>query len=233
MKYLFWDIDGTLLLTGGAGAFAMLKVIKEHYFLDDFQFKHSLAGRTDSEIIKEAVLQVKGRFNTADAANLLIMYHKELTNYLPRYEGQVMYNVEKTLQYFNQPGSGFTNCLLTGNTKTGARLKLEHYNLARYFDWDRSVFGELSEERSELARIAFNRFYIRDQQIEPEDFIFIGDTPNDVLCARAIGARCLVVLVGSHYERKDFEQVQPWRIIDHLPDDPAQLAVLFNEPSHS
>lgn len=233
MKYLFWDIDGTLLLTGGAGAFAMLKVIKEHYFLDDFQFNHSLAGRTDSEIIKEAVLQVKGRFNTADAANLLIMYHKELANYLPRYEGQVMYNVEKTLQYFNQPGSGFTNCLLTGNTKTGARLKLEHYDLAQYFDWDRSVFGELSEERSELARIAFNRFYIRDPQIAPEDFIFIGDTPNDVLCARAISARCLIVLVGSHYERKDFEQVQPWRIIDHLPDDPAQLAAMFNEPYNS
>lgn len=229
MKYLFWDIDGTLLLTGGAGAFAMLKVIKEHYFLDNFEFKKSLAGRTDSEIIKEAVLQVKGRFNTADAANLLIMYHKELANYLPRYQGQVMYNVEKTLQYFSQPGSGYTNCLLTGNTKTGARLKLEHYHLAKYFNFDRSVFGELSEDRCELARIAFNRFYIKNPDIKPSDFIFIGDTPNDVLCANAIGAKCLVVLVGSHYQRSNFDAVKPWRIIEHLPDDPSELAAMFGE----
>ena len=75
MKYLFWDIDGTLLLTGGAGANAMLDVIKEHYFLKDFKFNKSLAGRTDPEIIKEAVKQIKGRCSAADAASLLIRYH--------------------------------------------------------------------------------------------------------------------------------------------------------------
>ena len=59
MKYLFWDIDGTLLLTGGAGANAMLDVIKEHYFLKDFKFNKSLAGRTDPEISKKQSSKLK------------------------------------------------------------------------------------------------------------------------------------------------------------------------------
>lgn len=95
MKYLFWDIDGTLLLTGGAGANAMLDVIKEHYFLKDFKFQKSLAGRTDSEIIKEAVLQIKGHFHAADAASLLIRYHMALPKYLNCYQGYVLPHVQK------------------------------------------------------------------------------------------------------------------------------------------
>ena len=52
MKYLMWDVDGTLVLTGGAGKDAMINVIKDYYFLDAFDFTRSLAGRTDSDIIK-------------------------------------------------------------------------------------------------------------------------------------------------------------------------------------
>ena len=51
MKYLMWDVDGTLILTGGAGKDAMINVIKDYYFLDAFDFTRSLAGRTDSDII--------------------------------------------------------------------------------------------------------------------------------------------------------------------------------------
>lgn len=229
MKYLFWDIDGTLLLTGGAGANAMLDVIKEHYFLKDFRFSKSLAGRTDPEIIKEAVAQIKGRCSAADAASLLIRYHMKLPEYLNRYQGTVLKNVQKTLDCFTQPGTNFTNCLLTGNTKTGAKLKLAHYGLDKYFDFDASVFGELSEDRRELAKIAWQRFYAKNPDISTDDFIFIGDTPNDVICANAIDAKCLVVLWGSNYQKEDFQQVKPWKIIDALPDNPAELQKLFEE----
>lgn len=229
MKYLFWDIDGTLLLTGGAGANAMLEVIKEHYFLKDFKFNKPLAGRTDPEIIKEAVKQIKGRCSAADAASLLIRYHMLLPEYLKRYQGAVLKNVQETLEYFSKPELGYKNCLLTGNTKTGAKFKLAHYGLDKYFDFDASVFGELSEDRRELAKIAWQRFYAQNPAISTDDFIFIGDTPNDVICAQAIDARCLVVLWGSHYQKEDFAPVQPWKIIDFLPDQPEQLQKLFEE----
>ena len=70
MKYLMWDVDGTLILSGGAGKDAMIKVIKDYYFLDAFDFNKSLAGRTDSDIIKSVVTRLRGRCNSSEAAGL-------------------------------------------------------------------------------------------------------------------------------------------------------------------
>lgn len=229
MKYLMWDIDGTLILTGGAGGQAMIQVIKDYYFLDAFAFPRSLAGRTDSEIIKDAVTFIRGRCHLAEAASLLIRYHMALPKFLLQYEGRIMKNVEKTLQYFQRPDSKFENCLLTGNTRTGAKLKLEYYKLAHYFNFDHSAFGELAEDRRELARIALQRFYIADPGVTADDLIFIGDTINDVLCADAIGARCIIVLDGSSKKREDFADCPPWKILDALPDDPQDFEKLLEE----
>lgn len=121
MKYLMWDVDGTLVLTGGAGKDAMINVIKDYYFLDAFDFTRSLAGRTDSDIIKSVVTRLRGRCSSAEAAGLLIRYHMELPKQLPLHKGRVLKNVEKTLAYFAKPGSKYLNCLLTGNTRTGAQ----------------------------------------------------------------------------------------------------------------
>lgn len=90
MKYLMWDVDGTLILSGGAGKDAMIKVIKDYYFLDAFYFNKSLAGRTDSDIIKSVVTRLRGRCNSAEAAGLLIRYHMELPKQLPLHKGRVL-----------------------------------------------------------------------------------------------------------------------------------------------
>ena len=229
MKYLMWDVDGTLILSGGAGKDAMIKVIKDYYFLDAFDFTRSLAGRTDSDIVKGVVTRLRGRCNSAEAAGILIRYHMELPKQLPLHTGRVLKNVEKTLQYFTQPHSSCTNCLLTGNTSTGARLKLQHFGLAGYFDYAHSVFGEISESREMLAQVALQRLYLQNEAISPKDLIFIGDTPNDARCANAIGAPCIIVMAGSGYKREDFAAEQPWKIIDALPDDPADFAKLLDE----
>lgn len=229
MKYLFWDIDGTLLLTGGAGANAMLDVIKDYYFLKEFSFQKSLAGRTDSEIIREAVMQVKGKFRPADAASLLIRYHMKLPQYLPKYQGRILKNVESTLSFFANKPEQYTNCLLTGNTKTAAKYKLDYYNLSRFFDFNKSVFGEISEDRTELAKVAWQRLYSQNPHITPENFVFIGDTPSDVLCAQAIDAKSIVILEGSNYRAEDFSPVAPDVILDQLPDDPSALQALFEK----
>lgn len=228
MKYLFWDVDGTLLLTGGAGTNAMADAIKEHFNLPDFEFNKSLAGRTDSEIIKAAVLQIKGNFKLSDAASLLIKYHQKLPQYLNKYQGSVLYNVENTLQFF-QNNPEFENCLLTGNTRTGAKLKLEHYKLYKYFNFNKSVFGETSENRTELAKVARQRIYVENPQIASDDFIFIGDTPNDVLCAQAIDAKCLIILSGSHYEEADFQDFSNCKVLKTLPDNPSELVKIIEE----
>ncbi|MGM9582547.1 MAG: HAD family hydrolase [Phascolarctobacterium sp.] len=230
MKYLMWDIDGTLILTGGAGKDAMINVIKDYYFLDAFDFTHSLAGLTDSDIIKSVVTRLRGHCSSAEAAGLLIRYQMELPKQLPLHKGRILKNVEKTLAYFAQPNSKYLNCLLTGNIRSGAQEKLAYYGLDKYFSFDHSVFGEASENREELARIAFSRFFLlHNQNFSPEQMLFIGDTPNDVKCAHSIGARCLVVLDGSGYKREDFEACQPWKILDCLPDEPQDLEKLLDE----
>ena len=229
MKYLMWDIDGTLLLTGGAGKNALIKVIKDYYFLDAFDFTESLAGRTDSDIVKKVVQRLRGRYNVAEVAGILIRYHMELPKQLPLYQGRVLKNVEKTLRYFDLPDSKYHNCLLTGNTHTGAQLKLAYYGLEKYFHFDHSAFGELSESREELAKILWQRMYLENESIKAEDLIFIGDTPNDAKCAQAIGARCLIVLDGSFHKREELESCGAWKIIDALPDNPAELEKLFEE----
>lgn len=229
MKYLMWDVDGTLILSGGAGKDAMIKVIKDYYFLDAFYFNKSLAGRTDSDIIKSVVTRLRGRCNSAEAAGLLIRYHMELPKQLPLHKGRVLKNVEKTLQYFCRPDSRYCNCLLTGNTSTGAHIKLQHFGLDQYFNHEHSVFGEISENREMLAKVAFHRLYMQNEEAKPNELIFIGDTPNDVRCANAIGAPCLIILEGSGYKPEDFSEVKPWKIIDRLPDDPKQLELLLDE----
>ena len=228
-KHLMWDVDGTLLLTGGAGMQAMLQVIKDYYFLDAFAFQSSLAGRTDSEILKSAVTFIRGRCHLSEVASLIIRYQMELPKWLPKYQGRIMKNVEKTLQYFQKEDSRYENCLLTGNIRMGAKQKLAHYKLDHYFNFDHSVFGELAEDRRDLARIALQRLQIAEQGATAADLIFIGDTINDVLCAQAIGARCLIVLDGSSKKREDFAEVAPWKILDALPDNPADLERLLDE----
>lgn len=226
-----WDIDGTLLLSGGAGKDALIKVIKDYYFLDAFDFTESLAGRTDSEIVKNVVTRLRGRCNSAEAAGILIRYHMELPKQLPLHEGRVLKNVEKTLAYFNRPNTRYCNCLLTGNTSTGAHLKLSYFALDKYFNYQNSIFGEISESREMLAKVALQRLYLQNKNISAKQLIFIGDTPNDVLCANAIGSLCLIVLEGSSYKREDFTQIKPWLIIDSLPDNPADLEKLLDSES--
>lgn len=230
MKYLLWDVDGTLLLTGGAGKDALVKVIMDYYFLDAFPFTESLAGRTDADIIKNIVTRLRGRCNVGEAASLLIRYHMQLPKELPTHSGRVLKNVEKTLQHFAKPDSKYKNCLLTGNTRTGAFLKLQYYKLDQYFDFNHSAFGEISESRDELARTLFSRLYLADQNnFTAQDLIVIGDTVKDAQCAHAIGARCLIVLDGTKQTREDFAEVQPWKILDYLPDNPEELEKLFDE----
>ncbi len=234
MKYLMWDVDGTLLLTGMAGKDALEKVIKEFYYLDAFEFNENLAGKTDSYIFKSVVERLRGRCNVGETASLMIRYHMELPHQMPKHNGHLMKNVEKTLQYIDQKKEQYTNCLLTGNTKTGAQIKLEYYKLDHYFDFNHSAFGEISEDRSEIARVLYNRFYIETNgSINPKDIIIIGDTPNDAACANAIGVRSLIILNGSGFKREDFDNAplaqQPWKIIDALPDDPADFERILDE----
>ena len=91
----------------------------------------------------------------------------------------------------------FHLALLTGNFEPAAHIKLAHFGIANFFEW--GGFGEESRDREELARVAARRARERNvPQIARERAIVIGDTPHDVACAHAIGARCLAVATGNY-----------------------------------
>src|SRR5574344_888906 len=227
MKYLCWDIDGTLLLTNNAGLDALNLTIRER-FGKDYRFAHSLAGTTDSSIVKEVVTALKGRCSSADAAGFLITYARLLKQQLPTHRGRLMPYVLETLSYIRDRVPEWQNCLLTGNTREAAIAKIQYYRLAPYVDFNRSVYGDLSEDRQELARILYARLLGEQSITSPGDLVVIGDTVHDASCAAAIGAPCLIVLAGSSARREDFAALQPWKIIDALPADPADFVRLVN-----
>ena len=229
MKYIFWDIDGTLLKTGLAGVSALRAAIKQYFGIENYQFSHTLAGMTDSFIFKQTIKDIKGSCNADDADALLIIYHQLLPQYLPTHRGSLMPNVQTTLQYFAEHDTGYRTCLLTGNTTTGSFAKLKHYGIDQYFDSQYTTCGELNEDRSELAKTAYQRLQLLDPTLTPAKIIIIGDTPNDIRCAKAINARSLIVLAGSSYSRTDLQAHAPWRLIEQLPKEPQALLALLSE----
>ena len=199
MNYLFWDIDGTLLLSARAGIDALKEAIRIRYNCNDFTFSHELAGCTDSHIIKRAITDIKGSCKASDAAGLLILYYRLLPEFLQSHKGRLLPNVENVLNYLDQNEAGYISALLTGNAGHAAHMKLKHYGIFLFFDYSLSAFGELSEDRTILAQAAFHKLYVKNPAIKPEEVTIIGDTPNDIKCAKAIGARSLIVLAGSSY----------------------------------
>ncbi len=228
MKYLVWDIDGTLLLTKRAGMDALKQAIKVRFFKDDYEFSYSLAGRTDSQIVKDIITDIKGRCTSADAASLLINYHKYLKENLVSHQGHLMPNVETTLKYVQSNLPDWENIILSGNTSIGAHAKLEHYKINQYFNFTHGAYGDLSEDRNELARILLNRIKISDATATPDDLIFIGDTAADIKCAHSIGARCILLLAGSEHTAEEMSVYEPWKILDELPANPEDFAKLIN-----
>ena len=155
-----------------------------------------MSGRTDPLIIGDACRQhqvvADGRM-----AELLQLYFSCLTEELPRPAAgkRVLPGVVPLLEALRRDRNAVL-ALLTGNFSTSARLKLEHFQLWDYFET--GAFGEDAPERNGLVPVALERVKARGHgSIPPRRTVIIGDTPHDVACAAAAGARSVAVATGS------------------------------------
>ena len=196
---VLFDIDGTLVLTGRAGLRGMTSAFSRLYGSVEALDGIPVAGRTDRAIVSDA-LRAAGRPVTPDEilrlrdayiADLQV----EIGRPVPDFSG-VLPGVEALLdELAAQPGVSVG--LLTGNFEAGARIKLGHFDL-----WDRfpfGAFGDDHDDRNALVPVALSR--ARDAGIpEPpaDRVVVIGDTPLDIACARAHGARAVAVATGSY-----------------------------------
>lgn len=196
---ILFDIDGTLVLTGGAGLRAMNRacedVVGHGKALDGIP----VAGRTDWSILED-VMRLHGM--TLEPARFADLRERYVTHLRDEIEQPgtgtkaVMPGIRELLEAL-QSRADVTLGLLTGNFIEGARIKLEHFDLWRYFKC--GAFGDDSSDRNALVPVAIERARqcgIGD--VAPADVIVIGDTPHDIACALAVGATPVGVATGSY-----------------------------------
>ena len=194
MLYLF-DIDGTLVDTGGAGMAALNEATREVFGQDGPPL--DLAGSTDLGIIAN----IHAHFGIEPTAERIAayfeIYHSRLEWNLAQggFPGRVLGGVTALLDELANR-SGATVGLLTGNTAGGAARKMRHFGLSSHFQF--GAYGCDHADRNLLGPVALKRAAVHaGRNFTAEETLVIGDTPKDVACAHAMGARCLAVATGQ------------------------------------
>jgi phosphoglycolate phosphatase-like HAD superfamily hydrolase len=205
---LLFDIDGTLVDTGGKGMAALRKTASEIFGNEGPPL--DLAGSTDLGILEN----LHAHFGAAPCAErthrFFETYHIHLEDSLisNTAEGRVLDGVVELLQEI--AGAPHAKpALLTGNTMQGAWIKLRHYRLDHHFSF--GAYGSDRADRNLLGRIALERALAHTgQAYGPERTLVIGDTPKDIACAHAVGAKCLAVATGQFTESQLAEAGADW-----------------------
>ncbi len=196
MPIILWDIDGTLIRSGGAGKHAMEGALRDAFQLADIKDEVPYSGRTDSAISRD-LLRVHGIDPTdANRRSLEKAYLARLPESLRSRGGTVLPGVLEVLRALKLDSNVVVG-LLTGNIRAGAQTKLGHFGLWDFFTC--GGFGDEQFERDEVARFALREVCTHTaRDVDPADIWVIGDTPHDVKCARAIGTKAIAVATGWH-----------------------------------
>ena len=232
LKILLWDIDGTLMRSTVQGGYkkyfsaTMQKVYGSAGRLDDL----IPSGMTDTQIMFEALrhenFTPERIFERKD--ELLRVFQAEMQRILAEngepYE--LLPGVREILANTHE-NPRFINALLTGNLSVAAEIKLTSVGLWHYFANAPNAFGEISHNRNDLAIEAgklFNERY--GFEFAPAQFVVIGDTPNDIACARAFGAKVLAVKTGRGQSREKLRENDPDYLLEDLSDTQKILEIL-------
>ncbi len=193
MQVLLFDIDGTLIDAGGAGQAAMEQAIAREFGETRPVFDIPATGRTDRAIGRDLFDYYSIPATDANWSRYVQTYLSLLPVSLREREGGILPGVVTLLEQLTRRDDVFLG-LLTGNFVEGARLKLQHYGLHGHFRM--GGYGDDHLERDDVARHAFMTLQSHLPEVATSDIWVIGDTPSDVRCARAIGARAVAVATG-------------------------------------
>jgi phosphoglycolate phosphatase-like HAD superfamily hydrolase len=208
-KLILFDIDGTLVLTGGAGIRALNRACKELVGHAAALDGIPVAGRTDRIILSDVVASVGRSLDAALFEELRARHIAHLREEIERpgtpqaFEAlgarsgvkAVMPGVRELLDAL-QPRPDVLLGLLTGNFEAGARIKLEHFDLWRYFRC--GAYGDDAADRNDLVPFALERARRCGlPELAPADILVVGDTPHDIACARVVGATPVGVATGG------------------------------------
>lgn len=219
---LFWDIDGTLIDSGGAGRLALTEAASQMIGDSVDLSSMKMAGLTELAIainILETLGLIPGKQNLK---RLLSLYKKNIAACLHQTEGYILAGVREILDSLQQC-ERVISILLTGNCEAGAWAKLSHYGLDHYFRL--GSFGEKHRDRNELAKFALTIARSQVQNLNLEQCYVIGDTPHDIRCGQAIGAKTIAI-ANQHYGVDELASYQTSLVWETFPSPTSFMAQL-------
>jgi len=223
MRVCFFDIDGTLLSTGGAGQAAMEAALLSEFQADRPVEGIPMAGRTDRAIVSDLFAFYGVEEDEQIWTKFMAAYLRHLPEHLRQRQGTVLPGIAAVLDELQQRDDVLLG-LLTGNFREGAQLKLSHYRIHHYFLF--GGFGDRHHHRDDVAGEALREAVRHHGNPFPGERVWvIGDTPADVRCARAIGARAVAVATGN-YSRDDLDATAPDHLFDDFSDSASLLSLL-------
>ncbi len=222
-RLLLFDIDGTLIDSGGAGIQSLKDVLAQQFGITDDLGGVEVAGKTDVAIVHQILRKQKIDPTEENTDKFLERYLALLALELPRCAGRLLPGVKELLPRLEARPQNIL-ALLTGNLRRGAKLKLEHYGI-----WDFFAFGAFADDhhdRNQLGRFAQERARERHaREFAAAEIDVIGDTPHDIACGKAIGARTIAVTTGS-FSREQLAACQPDRILEDFSEIDSVLSEL-------
>jgi phosphoglycolate phosphatase-like HAD superfamily hydrolase len=212
-RLVLFDIDGTLVHTGGAGTAAFTKTFATEFNLHHGTERMKFAGRTDVSLVRE-FFKFHGQPETKENfARFFAHYVFWLDHILQRNGGEACRGIHefiRDLQALPQPP---VLGLLTGNVQIGAEIKLRHFGLWEHFNF--GGFADDHEDRNHIAAAALQRGRrVLGQDLQPHEIVVIGDTPFDVRCGKFIGAKTLAVATGGSKLAELQPHAADWTVAD-------------------
>jgi len=226
-KLILWDIDGTLIYSGGVAGESMRAAMERVYGRASTEARHSYAGKTDRQIILETFAE-RGYDDLMDTLDhFTATYIEELSgrrdDFLARC--RVLEGVAAVLERLT--AADVVQSVLTGNLQPIARIKLDLMGLTRFLDLDVGAYGSDHHRRAELVPIAAARAERRyGHPFSGADMVVIGDTPHDIDCGRAAGARTLAVATGP-FSADALRAHGPDVVLPNLADTDRVLESIF------
>ena len=216
IRVVFWDIDGTLIRTGGAGVKAFERTFETVFGLKEATRTLQFSGRTDTSLIRECFLLHRIAPTPENFQAFFSAYPLLLEEFLQQLPGAVCEGVLPFLQRLLALPEPPLMALLTGNIRRGAELKLSHYRLWHHFRT--GAFGDDHEDRNCIAGIARDRAQaILATNLTGPEMLVIGDTPLDIACGKSIGAQVLGVATGN-FSREQLAAAGATLAVDELGD---------------
>ena len=213
VRLVLFDIDGTLIRTGGAGVKAFARVLAMEFNFRDGAERLKFAGRTDTSLAREFFRHNGVAPSQEHFRRFFGSYVFWLDHFLARTQGWVIPGVWEFLNDLRARSQPPAIGLLTGNIQLGAEIKLRHFNLWDVFQI--GAFADDHEERDQIAAIACHRgSEFLNEKLRGEQILVVGDTPHDVRCGRAIEAKVLAVATGGATVAQLREHQPDWLVDD-------------------